>query len=434
LIVDRRQFIRSTGLTAAAVAGSGTIASAATPLTQRWTEEKWALDQIIQANGMDWDQGRSAGLSATCGPEAGNDINGLRARIKKFADFAHAYEAAARKREAEAKEHEAAGRMVSARDNYFIATQFWAGAQWPIYEKNDQIMAYNTRKHECFAKYAQMADHHVEAVSIPLGNNVIPALFHLPPDYKGGKIPAIVSIPGMDGSKEGRVALYGDRWLARGFAVLAIDGPGEYESPLLGSFVRRDSWLASGPVMANWLSARTEVDAQKLGVIGTSFGSLFGTWVSAAEPRFKGVAVQSTCLEPGCHTIFEQASPTFKMRFMFMSGYTDEAEFNKFAKTLTWEGYAEKIRAPYLCIAGEADELCPNQFTETMLKEMSAPRNLLIYQDARHSIAGVPAAVNGPSYGPLMADWMLARLGGKPMTSERLYVEASGKIDRTPYA
>jgi dienelactone hydrolase len=432
--MDRRAFIRSTGLAAAAVVGSGSAAAAATPLTRRWTEEKWALDQIIQSNGMDWDQGRSAGLAATCGPEANNDINGLRARIKKFADFSHAYEAAARKREAEAREHEAAGRPVSARDNYFFAAQFWTGAQWPIYEKNDQNMFYNTRKRETYAKYAQYGDHHVEAASIPLGEHVIPAWFHLPPGYGGGKIPAIVSIPGMDGSKEGRVALYGDRWLERGFAVLAIDGPGEYESPLLGSFVRRESWLAAGPVLANWLSARPEVDPQRLGIIGTSFGSLFGTWLSSAERRFGAVAVQSTCLEPGCHTIFEQASPTFKMRFMFMSGFTDEGEFNKFAGTLTWEGYAQKIRAPFLCIAGEADELCPNQYTELMLREMSGPRQLMVYQDARHSIAGVPAAVNGPAYGPLMADWMLARLNGKPMTSERMYVEASGKIDRTPYA
>lgn len=432
--MDRRQFIRASGLAAAGIAASGSVASAATPVTRRWIEEKWALDQIIQANGMDWDQGRSRGLAATCGPEAEGDIATLRARIKKFADFSHAYEAAARRREALAREHEAAGEVVSARDNYFIAAQFWAGAQWPIYEKNDQNMAYNARKRECYAKYAQLADHHVEVVSIPLGKNVIPAYFHLPPGYRGGRVPAIVSIPGMDGSKEGRVALYGDRWLERGFAVLAIDGPGEYESPLLGSYVRREAWLAAGPVLANWLGARQEVDPQKLGVVGTSFGSLFGTWLSAAEPRFKAVAVQSTCLEPGCRTIFEQASPTFKMRFMFMSGYTDEAEFNKFAKTLTWEGYAEKIRSPYLCIAGEADELCPIENTERMFKVMSAPRNLLVYQDARHSIAGVPAATNGPAYAPFMADWMLARLNGKPTVSERWYIEASGRIDKTPYA
>ena len=41
-------------------------------------------------------------------------------------------------------------------------------------------------------------------------------------------MPAIVLIPGMDSFKEGGVALYGDRWLNRGMAVLAIEGPGQF--------------------------------------------------------------------------------------------------------------------------------------------------------------------------------------------------------------
>ena len=67
----------------------------------------------------------------------------------------------------------------------------------------------------------------------------------------------------------------------------------------------------------------------------------------------------SVCHEPGCHTIFEEASPTFKKRFMYMSGITDEAEFDKMRQGMTWEGHADKIKVPYLCVAGEFDELSP---------------------------------------------------------------------------
>src|SRR5262249_34551714 len=91
-----------------------------------------------------------------------------------------------------------------------------------------------------------------------------------------------------------------------------------------------------------WLLGRPEIDIQKRGVSGASFGSFFGTTLTANEPRIAATAVISTCLEPGCHTIFEEASPTFKKRFMWMSNYTDEAKFDEFAKTLTWEGHVEK--------------------------------------------------------------------------------------------
>jgi len=52
----------------------------------------------------------------------------------------------------------------------------------------------------------------------------------------------------------------------------------------------------------------------------------------------------SVCHEPGCHTIFQEASPTFKKRFMYMSGITDEDEFDAFRKKITWEGHATRSR------------------------------------------------------------------------------------------
>src|SRR6202035_2514028 len=102
-----------------------------------------------------------------------------------------------------------------------------------------------------------------------------------------------------------------------------------------------------------------EIDGARIGVTGTSFGSFFGTIMTAHEPRIAAAAVMSTCLEPGCHTIFEEASPTFKKRFMWMSNFSDEAKFDEFVKTLTWEGHVDKIRKPYLVVAGGAAEISP---------------------------------------------------------------------------
>jgi hypothetical protein len=141
----------------------------------------------------------------------------------------------------------------------------------------------------------------------------------------------------------------------------------------------------------------------------------------------------STCLEPGCHTIFEEACPTFKKRFMYMSNFTDEASFDAFRKTLTWEGHVEKIRAPYLCVAGEAEELSPLEHTERLMAALTVPKRLVVYQDSRHSVGNVPATNLGPFPPTLIADWMAARLAGKPFPSERWYVDATGRVNKTPY-
>ncbi len=79
-------------------------------------------------------------------------------------------------------------------------------------------------------------------------------------------MPVVVEIPGMDGFKEIAVSLQGDRWLSRGFAVLAIDGPGQNEAPLYGIHVSMENWIAAGPAIVDWLVARPEIRAQKIGI------------------------------------------------------------------------------------------------------------------------------------------------------------------------
>jgi len=403
------------------------------PTMRRWTEQRWILDNIIRANGIDWDQARLPGLAAALGPEATADIAAIRQRVQKFADITPAFEAPARRREARAIEAEKSGERTAARDNYFMAANYWASAQWPIDENNDKNIFFNQKKRECFLKYAKLAEHRVEPAWIPVQGKAVPGWFHLPYGYQSGRVPAVVAIPGMDGYKERSVALNGDRYLSRGIAVLVVEGPGQYESAVHGIRVSVPAWQAAGPAMFNWLAARPEIDAQKIGVIGQSFGSLFGTIAAAAEPRYLAVAVGATCLEPGCHTIFQEASPTFKKRFMYMSGITDEAEFDKFRLSLTWEGHAEKIRAPYLCVAGEFDELCPLENTERMIQALKSPKQLVVYADSRHSVGGVPSTNLGPAPALLQAEWMAARFAGKPLASERWFVDSSGRINKTVY-
>ena len=195
---------------------------------------------------------------------------------------------------------------------------------------------------------------------LPYRGQALPAVFTLPPGYqKGTRIPVVVAVPGMDGYKERFVGLRGDPWTERGVAVLCVEGPGYWEAPLRGLFIDVPGWAETGKEAMKWLLARPEIDPERIGVVGSSFGSFFSAILMSDEPRYKAGSVIGTCYEPGGYTIFEEASPTFKRRFMFMSGITDEAEFDKFRKSLDWKDYAGKIKVPFQVFAGEADELCP---------------------------------------------------------------------------
>ena len=64
------------------------------PRARRFIEQRWLLDNIIRANGIDWDQPRTVYLNAPLGLEASADFVAIRQRVQKFADCSPAFQAA----------------------------------------------------------------------------------------------------------------------------------------------------------------------------------------------------------------------------------------------------------------------------------------------------------------------------------------------------
>jgi dienelactone hydrolase len=448
--MDRRAFLQSGSLAAAAGAALANAAAPAAaaadtaaghgrdwshrnpkgaPVIRRFDEQRWILDNVIQANGVDWDQSHTGVVIRSGGPSTVPDMDELRKRVRRLVDIGPAFETLAKKREALAKDAEQSGDKTAARDNYFLASNYWASAMWTVDEVNQKIKLLNDKKRENFTKYIPLADHHIEWVELPYRGKTLPAIFHLPPNYQSGaKVPVIVSVSGMDGFKERSVALYKDSWMARGYAVLAFEGPGYWEPPVRGLYVDVPGWAEAAKTVADWLVKRPEVDAGKIGMTGVSFGSFFTSIMMASDARFKACAVVGTCYEPGGETIFNQASPTFKKRFMFMSGIADEREFDDFRKTIDWNGYAQKVKGAYIVACGEYDQLCPLEHTEAFMKALGGPKQLLVYENGNHSILETTATKNGPEPREYQAEWMAARLEGKPFNNERWFVESSGNV------
>jgi len=225
-----------------------------------------------------------------------------------------------------------------------------------------------------------------------------------------------------------------DPWMERGYAVLAFEGPGYWEPPLRGIYIDVPGWAEAAKTLADWLAKRPEVDIGKVGMTGVSYGSFFTAIMMAADARYKACAVSGTCYEPGGEVIFNRASPTFKKRFMFMSGITDEREFDEFRKTIDWNGYAQKVKGAYLVACGEYDQLCPLEHTEAFMKALGGPKQLLVYEGGNHSIALTTATQNGPEPRTYQAEWLAARLEGKPFTSERWFIEANGTVVKAAMA
>ena len=184
----------------------------------------------------------------------------------------------------------------------------------------------------------------------------------------------------------------------------------------------------------DYLEARPDIDSGRIGLFGNSFGSFIGTIAAANEPRLKAVAIMSICLEPRMTRLLNEASPSFKKRLMYMSGILDEAAFDRFAETLTWEGEVEKIAMPFLCLSGEHDELADVSHAYRMFECMTAPRRLVVYEGCTHAVGYVQSTNLGPYPSALVADFMMSELSGTAtLPSEHWFVHTNGQVQKTAY-
>ena len=403
--------------------------------SKRFREQKWLLNSVISTVGLDWDLLRMATVTAPLGFEGMGDWAVVASKAKRYDDISPSFAEVAAGRERRAREAEQFGREVTAREAYLVASIYYGVAQWPIDEISERNLELNAKKLDCYSRYAVRAHHRIERVEIPMGEHVIPAWLHYPLVGKA-PYPVVIMLPGMDTFKEKLVWGYGDKMLERGFAALAIDGPGQSEALMRGLKVTADNFADTGRACLAWIDARSDLDRDRIGVFGRSFGSYAATVLAnAIADRIRGAVVGLPCFEPGFNKIFEEASPTYKNRFMFMAGYeNDEDEFDRFIQGFDLRTRVSDLRCPLMVLGGELDELAPIKHVFEVTKNVPGPVDIVVYQNERHAPGRLPSSQLGPHWYALMADWLAARVCDRiPMErSHYRFITAAGEVEERP--
>lgn len=118
---------------------------------------------------------------------------------------------------------------------------------------------------------------------------------HLPEGYKAGdRLPAFIVLHGFIGSKDNSHAEIMARMLtAWGYATLRFDFRGCGKSGGQRGYVLCHDQVADAKNALNWLAKRPEIDADRIAVIGHSFGAAVACYAAAVDQRF--AAVISSC-------------------------------------------------------------------------------------------------------------------------------------------
>jgi len=222
------------------------------------------------------------------------------------------------------------------------------------------------------------------------------------PSPEKGSRPTVLVIPGMDMIKEDGLNPWNNYFHTRGMNVCVMDGPGQGECNINQVWVDHENYARAASRVIDFLCDREEVDSSKICVFGMSMGSRWGVEIGAHDERVNTVIGQMANVGPS-DIIFNQAQPNFRRIYMYMSNIQDDDAFDAFIEERDeiWPGIAAKLKANYLLVAGDMDELCPPEDIETFMNTLTCRKELWLYEGIFHPMGEVAADMY-----PALADWM----------------------------
>ncbi len=233
-------------------------------------------------------------------------------------------------------------------------------------EGNDAYM----RGVECFREAAKhLKRPRIEHVEIPYNGKSLPALYvHAEPVNGGGKVPAMVYFDGLDVTKEIQYFKGVADLAARGIACLIVDGPGNGEAIRFRDFYLRHDTEHYATPCYEWMAARPEIDAERIGVMAISLGGYYAPRAAAYEQRF------ACCIAWGAQWDYQKiwsdrfdrlaasVTPSLSVAAQHISWVVNaksQEEALKLLEPFKLDGAVQKITCPFVLLHGEGDEQIP---------------------------------------------------------------------------
>jgi pimeloyl-ACP methyl ester carboxylesterase len=301
--------------------------------------------------------------------------------------------------------HEGLGREAQERGRQLSAAQAFQRAAWCYhlgkflwFEDLDMHAELRDRAVAVYREALPHLDPPGERLEIPFEGRFIPANLRRPKTDR--KSPLVLVVPGLDSSKEELYAIE-EEFLRRGLATLTMEGPGQSENSV--HFAIRPNWeTVVTPVIDELEHFGLDVDLDRIGLMGTSMGAIYGPRAAAREPRVRAVVALAGPYNLG--DCWDALNPLTKGGYIFYTKSADEAEAKRKAYTLNLEGMLDQVTQPMLVIHGAKDRLFPPAQAERIARE--APNaTLVMYPDGNHVCNNIAY-----KYRPLMADWLAEQL------------------------
>jgi esterase FrsA len=307
-----------------------------------------------------------------------DDVREILASIKSLDrdEWGRAWSAMGERWTAQGKAKEKSDRAGAA-DDHIMAWRYFAFGAWPTQNAPEKQKAYD-RCVAAFESYGRLQTPAIETLRIPFEGKEIVGYLQLPESPRPA--PVVLTIGGLDSYKEYTAERYGPVYMAHRMGYVALDAPGTGHAPLKADVDSERFYSA----VIDYLLTRPDVDPDRIGLQGVSFGGYWATKVAYAEPgRLKCVVNWAGPTDAffkrdwqakafGTREyLFDMAPAMFRVY-----GASDIEDYLLRAARMSVrdQGLTERPAPPMLLVNGERDTVAPIEDLYVILRNGPTPK------------------------------------------------------------
>jgi 2,6-dihydroxypseudooxynicotine hydrolase len=326
------------------------------------------------------------------------DFEEVTASCERWEDWCSAWSARAAIHEKLGAEALAEGYTVSAAGHYTRAAVCYHFGKFLFVIDPAQMKRAHMKAVDCRNRALPHLQPPGERVAIPYEARQLYGNLRKPAGV--ARAPIVVMCMGLDSAKE-EMDDYEDRFLQRGLATLAFDGPGQGEAEY--DFAICPEYEQPVKAVIDWLETRSDVDVRRVGIWGVSLGGYYAPRAAAFERRIKACVSLSG---PFARSASFAGRPSINVEtFRVRSKSANLEEAGKVALRMSLEGVAKNIKCPIYIVAGTKDRLTPHTEAQRLAAEVSGPCVLSVIDGGNHVVNNLWYRYRDQS-----ADWMATQL------------------------
>lgn len=331
---------------------------------------------------------RAAGFANYGGADLGEVLTTARA-IPEGDEVAwhREWKATAERAESLGRASLAAGHEVSAREALLRASNYYRTAEF--YRRHDpahdpEVIELSSRSRDAFVTAAALFDFGFESIEIPYENTTLPGYLYT---VDGTQRPTVIYNSGYDSTLEESYFAIAAAALARGYNVLAFDGPGQGAALRNQGLVFRPDWEAVITPVIDFALTRPEIGG--IALFGYSLGGYLVARAAAFDQRPAAVILDDglfdfyAAIEHSLPPLITQwieegrddaVAPVMAMLRAFNTqvrwamrngrwtmGVDSDAALAREFRRYTLDGIADRITAPTLVLDAENDQFFKGQ-------------------------------------------------------------------------